>query len=275
MKKSVALLALAAICLTGGPAMAGVPTYTVNIWPVPTVDVDNGTVSVDILMTELESLNALILYSSTRTRPETLTRYNEGSDSWEGTSDLTLVSLDLHPDLLGNFPLGAGGAWPTLADWTHEIRTDTTSGAISYTFYPDSQTRPDGAQTPPNPAYGSPNGSAIVTYTFEFDPGTEGLYNFALDSEWINISPSNDENSTRSSLGFGDEFSVVPVGRQEWYGAPFNVWVDSQILNFFDPSEDTTTGQFTLAGQVIIPEPATMLLLGSGLVGLVAMRRRK
>jgi hypothetical protein len=111
----------------------------------------------------------------------------------------------------------------------------------------------------------------MTTLRATFNPGTTAIgtdvYNlYVTDS--IAVSIMNDDvlssYSVPVTLGYGSFFGVTTDSGyiSEITFSPSNYWVG--IDNF---SLATTTG-----GSV--PEPATMLLLGSGLVGLAGLRRK-
>ncbi len=89
-----------------------------------------------------------------------------------------------------------------------------------------------------------------------------------------------------ASLGFGEVFKTIP----EWVSAAndanatlyvisVNAGIGSGWSGTFTGAVDNITfgfnGTYTTYNFEVVPEPASMLALGSGLIGLLGLRRRK
>jgi hypothetical protein len=113
------------------------------------------------------------------------------------------------------------------------------------------------------------SGDAITFFGFTFDPAqtpvadplwTAGGFSFVLDS--IDVS-------------FRDEDQIVFDGVGNLAGNGFDDTIGSWTMSIDAHSTSFSFSSGTTANPVHAPEPATMLLLGTGLIGIVGFGRKK
>lgn len=117
-------------------------------------------------------------------------------------------------------------------------------------------------------------GRFINGFSLSFAGGAPGSISFDDSAFFTNVPAFLGSGDTTGLVAFFDALvsSLVPPG----------VYVGSvSILGGYDENADNNLGtqEFSITvvpgGQDPIPEPATMLLLGSGLAGAAALRRRR
>jgi hypothetical protein len=200
-----------------------------------------------------------------------------------GSSGKADIEYFADPVLVGgNFvpnPFNPSSILGSLADLSH----------LSYEWYRDgSSTAP--ASLHPVLRLGilrvnSDNTAAVGYLTFE------RVYNgfgAAPTNSWQSddIVSNNYKLWATASLGFGEVFKTIP----EWVSAAnavgatlyvisVNAGIGSGWNGTFEGAVDNITfgfnGTYTTYNFEVVPEPASMLALGSGLIGLLGLRRRK
>lgn len=208
--------------------------------------------------------------------------YNGDFDGRNGLAN-ELTTLVSHARTYDDF-IVSGGGWNVNSIWTNNLMSFT--GVTTASWEIRSGVSPGDGGTlhfsGTSPATQVATGGALGGFT-EYEIRVSGLdIDLPDGTYWLSVTPhgflsGRSFNSTTSGAGA----IGLPAGDNDnsffdstFFGASFddtNDWFGEGVWDFSMGVEGTRG----LNGEPVIPEPSTLLLIGSGLTGLVGFRRKR
>jgi hypothetical protein len=188
--------------------------------------------------------------------------YTWGYDSARTLGTLTSLSYDWY-----RTGASIAGLMPAFRLFYDADGSAATTGDQGYLVF--EQTYNGGAGSVVSDQWVSTDLMNVNMWQRQFTPGlTVEAYNVSL-ADWTSGTnqPANADRLNASTAILGIEFGIG----SGWNGA-FNGFVDNVSFGF---GGNTTTFNFETAAAAAVPEPGSIALLGMGVLGLVATRRRK
>ncbi len=131
----------------------------------------------------------------------------------------------------------------------------------------------NGEYTPPQDSFLDNKYGGDFTFSFVSEIGVFGVQIGATNVPWT-LSAYDSGNNLLESLGIPNQVGTQPYPYTGYYGLGFGSDVISYITLSHGGDDWIVLDDIQYGGGNPVPEPATMLLLGLGLIGIAGARRK-